>query len=101
MQTTDNVTVALDTVLGTVNESSNLSSALKLSFYIDTREGLQQALLNRFSNGVFVVIQRFDNNIALWKDIADCKTYEEFERNPKSRQFVAEIKQELEILKKY
>jgi hypothetical protein len=101
MQTTTNVAAAIENALATVNDSSNLSSALQLSFYIDTRDGLQQALVNRFTNGVFVVSQRYDNNSSLWKDIADCKTYEDFESNAKSRQFVAEIKQELEILKKY
>lgn len=96
--TADHV-LAVQEFLGAVVPQSTVDTTLRLSYYTTSANELAAALTARTGQGVYVFSERLARDAKLCAAVADCKTYEDFERNQLTREFVTELKMLLEILK--
>lgn len=96
---TENHAVAVQQFLEMVVPQSMVDTTLRSSYYTASANELAVALTARVDKGVYVFIERLNRDAVLCRTVANCKSYEEFDRNKAARDFIVEIKMLLEILK--
>lgn len=96
---TQNNTLAVQSFLESVVPQSTVAKTLELSYYTASENVLAEALTARVDKGVLVFSARLARDSKLFAEMSHCKTYEEFEKHPQTRDFVVEVKMLLEILK--